>query len=48
MAYINPLWATDAILCQEILVNIGWDNGVLPYVTKIIPKSLLICCQLDQ
>ena len=37
----NSLWPSDAIWRQEIWVNIGSGNGLLPDGTKPLPEPML-------
>ena len=38
---LNSLWPSNAILQQEIWVNIGSNNGLLPDGTKPLPEPML-------
>ena len=38
---INSLWPSDAIWRQQILVNPGSGNGLLPDGTKPLPEPML-------
>ena len=38
---VNSLWPSDAIWRQEIWVNIGSGNGLLPDGTKPLPEPIL-------
>ena len=38
--YVNALWPSDAICCQEIWVSIGLGNDLLPDGTKPLPEPM--------